>query len=42
MENNTNNPTKILIIGGVFGGIQIAKKLKNKAVEVLMLQGKRI
>ncbi len=37
MENNTNNLPKILIIGGGFGGIQIAKKLKNKAVEVLML-----
>jgi NADH:ubiquinone reductase (H+-translocating) len=37
MENNTNKLPKILIIGGGFGGIQIAKKLKNKAVEVLML-----
>lgn len=37
MENNSNKLPKILIIGGGFGGIQIAKKLKNKAVEVLML-----
>lgn len=37
MEYYTNNIPKILIIGGGFGGIQIAKKLKNKAVEVLML-----
>ncbi len=37
MENNSNKLPKILIIGGGFGGIQIAKKLKNTAVEVLML-----
>ncbi len=37
MENNTNNIPKVIIIGGGFGGIQISKKLKNKAVEVLML-----
>ncbi len=37
MQNNTNNIPKVIIIGGGFGGIQISKKLKNKAVEVLML-----
>ncbi|MDB5145891.1 MAG: FAD-dependent oxidoreductase, partial [Mucilaginibacter sp.] len=28
---------RIVIIGGGFGGINLAKKLKNKPVEVLML-----
>ncbi|TAF44040.1 MAG: NAD(P)/FAD-dependent oxidoreductase [Sphingobacteriales bacterium] len=37
MQKNTNNIPKVLIIGGGFGGIQLAKKLKNKTVEVLML-----
>lgn len=38
-KTNTNNNTfpKIVIIGGGFGGIELAKKLKNKEVRVLML-----
>ncbi|MBC8051720.1 MAG: NAD(P)/FAD-dependent oxidoreductase [Sphingobacteriaceae bacterium] len=31
------NFPKIIIVGGGFGGIQLAKKLKNKEVQVLML-----
>jgi NADH dehydrogenase len=37
MKNQTTHFPKVIIIGGGFGGIQIAKKLKNKEVEVLML-----
>jgi NADH dehydrogenase len=37
MENQVNKIPKIIIIGGGFGGIQFSKKLKNQAVEVLML-----
>lgn len=33
---STNFP-KIVIVGGGFGGIELAKKLKNKEVQVLML-----
>lgn len=32
----TNNP-RVVIIGGGFGGIELAKKLKNKAVQVVMI-----
>lgn len=35
--NKTANRPKVLIIGGGFGGINLAKKLKNKPVDVLML-----
>lgn len=35
-ENNKSNP-KIIIVGGGFAGINLAKKLKNAPVEVLML-----
>lgn len=38
---NTTTPStkfpKIVIVGGGFGGIELAKKLKNKEVQVLML-----
>lgn len=37
MKNQTTQFPKIIIIGGGFGGIQIAKKLKNKEVEILLL-----
>ncbi|MEO5912050.1 MAG: NAD(P)/FAD-dependent oxidoreductase [Pelobium sp.] len=37
MKNQKTQFPKVIIIGGGFGGIQIAKKLKNKEVEVLML-----
>lgn len=37
MNNNNSQFPKVIIIGGGFGGIQLAKKLKNKEVEVLML-----
>jgi NADH dehydrogenase len=37
MNNNHTQFPKVIIIGGGFGGIQIAKKLKNKEVNVLML-----
>ncbi len=37
MENNNKRFPRILIIGGGFGGIQLAKKLKDKEVEILML-----
>lgn len=35
--NEITNHPRILIIGGGFGGIELAKKLKNKPVEVLMV-----
>lgn len=37
MSNQKTQFPKVIIIGGGFGGIQIAKKLKNKEVDVLML-----
>ncbi|MGV3509950.1 MAG: NAD(P)/FAD-dependent oxidoreductase [Sphingobacteriaceae bacterium] len=39
MESNQSsvNFPKVIIVGGGFGGIQLAKKLKNKEVQVLML-----
>ena len=37
MKNNSTQFPKVIVIGGGFGGIQIAKKLKNKEVDVLML-----
>ncbi len=37
MEKTVTKFPRIVIIGGGFGGIELAKKLKNKEVEVLML-----
>lgn len=40
MTNETTHSTnfpKIVIVGGGFGGIELAKKLKNKEVQLLML-----
>ncbi len=38
MENNQSSGfPKIIIVGGGFGGIALTKKLKNKEVEILML-----
>jgi NADH dehydrogenase len=37
MDKKQNALPRIVIIGGGFGGIQLAKKLKNKPVEVLLL-----
>ncbi|MEO6851560.1 MAG: NAD(P)/FAD-dependent oxidoreductase, partial [Mucilaginibacter sp.] len=38
MDSNKNTKMpRVVIIGGGFGGINLAKKLKNKPVEVLML-----
>ncbi|HQS51311.1 MAG TPA: FAD-dependent oxidoreductase, partial [Daejeonella sp.] len=40
MEKPMNKSTafpKIIIIGGGFGGIEIAKRLKDKEVEIIML-----
>jgi NADH dehydrogenase len=37
MESKNTQFPKVIIIGGGFGGIQLAKKLKNKALDVLML-----
>ena len=37
MENSNSQFPKVIIVGGGFGGIQLAKKLKNKEMEVLML-----
>lgn len=36
MSTNTQKP-RIVIVGGGFGGLELAKKLKNKPVEVTML-----
>ena len=36
-ENRTVSFPKIVIIGGGFGGIELAKRLKHKEVEILML-----
>ena len=35
--SNSSKFPKIVIVGGGFGGIELAKRLKNKEVEVLML-----
>lgn len=37
MDKQTNALPRVVIIGGGFGGIQLAKKLKNKPVNVLLL-----
>ena len=37
MESKQTQFPKVIIIGGGFGGIQLAKKLKNKEMEILML-----
>lgn len=37
MQNSNSQFPKVIIVGGGFGGIQLAKKLKNKEMEVLML-----
>ncbi|MFD1631471.1 NAD(P)/FAD-dependent oxidoreductase [Pseudopedobacter beijingensis] len=37
MESRSSKFPQVIIIGGGFGGIQIAKKLKDKEVNVLML-----
>ncbi len=36
-QNTDKNFPRIVIIGGGFGGIEVAKALKNKEVEVLLL-----
>lgn len=36
-SNSSVNFPKVIIIGGGFGGIQLAKKLNNKEVQILML-----
>ncbi|MBD1392186.1 NAD(P)/FAD-dependent oxidoreductase [Mucilaginibacter glaciei] len=37
MDKKQNATPRIIIIGGGFGGVQLAKKLKNEPVEVLLL-----
>ena len=37
MESKQSQFPKVIIIGGGFGGIQLAKKLRNKEMEILML-----
>ncbi|MBK0379510.1 NAD(P)/FAD-dependent oxidoreductase [Mucilaginibacter segetis] len=37
MDKKTNSKPRVLIIGGGFAGIQLAKKLKNAPVEILLL-----
>lgn len=37
MKSNNSKFPRVIIIGGGFGGIQLAKKLKDKEVEVLMI-----
>ena len=37
MEQKKNTRPRVVIIGGGFGGIQLAKKLKNAPVDVLMI-----
>ncbi len=36
-EKDTSKFPKVVIIGGGFGGIELAKRLRNKEVEILML-----
>jgi NADH dehydrogenase len=31
------NKTRIVIVGGGFGGIELAKKLRNKDIEIIMV-----
>ena len=40
LMNQTNEKPKIVIIGGGFGGLQAAKELKNKPVEVILIDRK--
>ena len=35
--NDISNHPRVVIIGGGFGGIELAKRLKDKPVEVLMV-----
>lgn len=35
--DNSNKSPKVIIVGGGFGGIELAKKLKNEDVQVMML-----
>ncbi|PJJ84788.1 NADH dehydrogenase [Mucilaginibacter auburnensis] len=37
MDNNINKKPRVVIIGGGFAGLQVAKNLKNTPVEILML-----
>src|SRR5476651_2803231 len=37
MDQKKNNRPRIVIIGGGFAGLQLAKKLKNAPVDILML-----
>lgn len=37
MDKQQNTKPRVVIIGGGFGGIQLAKKLKNAPVEILLL-----
>src|SRR4051812_46505210 len=37
MDKRKNAIPRVVIIGGGFGGVQLAKKLKNAPVEVLLL-----
>lgn len=36
-QHESNRKPKVVIIGGGFGGIEVAKKLRNKPVDVLLL-----
>jgi len=36
-QNQTNKIPRVVIIGGGFGGIEVAKTLRNKPVEILLL-----
>ena len=36
-EKNSNPKPRVVIIGGGFGGLSLAKKLKNAPVDVLLL-----
>src|SRR5690554_5347778 len=37
IEIPENSFPKVVIIGGGFGGLQLAKKLKNKEIQVIMI-----
>src|ERR1700712_631671 len=37
MEQENKSKPRVVIIGGGFGGLQLAKKLKNAPVDILML-----